>query len=70
MKHAEPQTWYAYVHTSGTIIVHPYRCLDDLTTAWDSPYVIKVSYLFEANNRKDAEEKAERILAPGADNND
>jgi len=52
--HYDPLKWWGYLHKQGTIQAKRYFSPLDTQEAEESPFVQRVIYPFEANNRAEA----------------
>lgn len=46
--------WWAYLHVNGSVHVKRYFDDQDIRDAWASPFVQRVTYTYEANDREQA----------------
>jgi len=50
--------WYAYIHANGNLLLKRYFMPDDLSDAKNSPFVMDITPVIKAHDRKDAMEQA------------
>jgi len=54
--------WWGYIHENGSLQVKRYFGPEDISEAWESPFVMKVFGPWAVNSREEALEKLKKSI--------